>query len=56
MSKRAPRTTALTPFHSCNPQGEPLFSVRAGIAPIDALEAASCLMSAARDVVNAEVS
>lgn len=46
-----PRQTAQHPFFSANPQGDLLFSVRADIPATDALEQASCFLSAARSAV-----
>ena len=43
------RLTTPVAFESCNPAGELLFEVRAGVPAVDALEMASCYMAAARD-------
>ena len=43
----AQRTTCAIPFSQFNPDGDTLFSVRAGIPHDDALEQASCLLSIA---------
>lgn len=54
-SPRAPasrRVTRRTRFFSCNPQGERLFSVRAGISADDALEQASCFLDSALDIAS----
>lgn len=50
------RVTTRVNFFSCNPQLEPLFSVRAGIPANDALEQASCLLGSARAVASTAAS
>ena len=49
MSKKsAPRLTSQMDFERCNANGDLLFSVRAGVNAVDALETASCYMASAR--------
>ena len=48
----APRVTKNTPFVRANAAGEMLFSVRAGVPAVDALEMASCYLAAARDATH----
>lgn len=43
------RTTKTRPFHSLSPDVGYLFDVRQGVPLIDALEAASCFLAAARN-------
>lgn len=46
------RVTREIPFFSCNPNGDSLFTVRAGLPLEDALNEASCFLGAAQGVVS----
>lgn len=47
------RTTKTRPFHRLSPDAGYLFDVRQGVPLIDALEAASCYLAAARNAAYA---